>query len=325
MAAFHCRCCNGHPGRGSRVSAITLQAGLPWTGPREEDRRFHRILLQTLLLCLAAGVITPYIRIPQPEFDMAEESPPRRVRLLAEQTAPLPQPVARPLPVPVAPVVTAPAKPQTEPAQLPLAPVETPRQKAARSGVLAMSDMLAKLQGTTPQTGATPGRENVPVQARSATTRPSMLTANVTRGSKGIDAGVAHQSVLGAGGLPDRETPVTGSRTGRAAATGRLAAPPSGTVRSEDAIQEVLDRNKGAMYTLYNRELRKDDSLQGKLVISITIAPTGKVTRCVVLSSELGSASLEQQLVALIKRIDFGNKPGVPVVTTKIPIEFFPR
>ena len=311
------------------MHALTLESGLPWTGPREEDRRFHRILLQTLLLCLAAGAITPYVRIPQPDFDIAEEAPPRRVRLLAEQAAPLPPPVARPTPVPVpaAPVVTAPVKPQTVPEQLPLAPVETPRQKAARSGVLAMSDVLAELQGTTPQTGAIPGRENVPVQARTATPQSSMLTANVTRGSKGIDAGVAHQSVLGAGGLPDREDTRqgTGSRTGKAAARGRIAAPPSGMVRSEEAIQEVLDRNKGALYTLYNRELRKDDSLQGKLVISITIAPTGKVTRCVILSSELAAVSLEQQLVALVKRIDFGNKPGVPAVTTKIPIEFFPR
>ncbi|HAJ92706.1 MAG TPA: hypothetical protein DCO71_08880 [Gammaproteobacteria bacterium] len=311
------------------MHALTLESGLPWTGPYEEDRRFHRILLQTLLLGLVAGVITPYIRIPQLDFDVAEESPPRRVRLLAEQAVPVPQPVPQltPVPVPVAPVVTAPVKPQTVPAQLPVAPVETPRQKAARSGVLAMSDVLAELQGTTPKTGAIPGRENVSVQARTAAPQSSMLTANVTRGSKGIDAGVAHQSVLGAGGLPDREDTRqgTGGRAGKAAASGRIAAPPSGMVRSEEAIQEVLDRNKGALYTLYNRELRKDDSLQGKLVISITIAPTGKVTRCVVLSSELEAASLEQQLVALIKRIDFGDKPGVPAVTTKIPIEFFPR
>ena len=101
--------------------------------------------------------------------------------------------------------------------------------------------------------------------------------------------------------------------------------PPSGVVRSAEEIQEVLDRHKGAMYTLYNRELRNDATLQGKLVMSITIAPAGTVSHCVILSSELGAASLEQQLVALIKGIDFGNKPGVPSVTTKIPIEFFPR
>ena len=107
---------------------------------------------------------------------------------------------------------------------------------------------------------------------------------------------------------------------------GSTSRPSKGGVgRSEEEIQEVLDRNKGAMYTLYNRELRKDASLQGKLVMSITIAPAGHVTRCVILSSELDSASLEGQLVVLIKRIDFGNKPDVPAVTTKVPIEFFPR
>ena len=106
---------------------------------------------------------------------------------------------------------------------------------------------------------------------------------------------------------------------------GRSSTPPSGVVRSAEEIQEVLDRHKGAMYTLYNRELRNDPTLQGKLVMSITIAPAGTVSRCVILSSELGAVSLEQQLVALIKGIDFGNKPDVPAVTTKIPIEFFPR
>ena len=307
---------------------LTLQADLPWTGHHEEDRRFHRILLQTLVICLVAGGITPYIRIPPLDSDLAEEFPPRRVRLLAEQAEPVPQPTPRPTPVvPEAPVVTAPAKPQTVPKQQPVAPVVTARQKAASSGVLAMSDVLAELQGTTPRTGSSSGKENVPVEVRTAPPQPSVLTANVTRGSRGIEAGVAHQSVLGAGGLPDREDSRqgTGSRAGKAAARGRVSAPRSGMERSEEAIQEVLDRHKGGMYTLYNRELREDDSLQGKLVMSITIAPTGKVTRCIILSSELGAAALEQQLIALIKRIDFGDKPGAPAVTTKIPIEFFPR
>ena len=305
------------------MSTLTLQAGLPWTGPYEEDRRFRRILLQTLVISLAVGVITPYIRIPQLDSDVAEELPARRVRLLDEPFTP----ASRPAPVPAAPAVSASRQPQTIAEQLPVAPVVTPRQKAASSGVLAMSDALAELQGTMPKTGTTSVQENATGELHTSTPQPSMLTANVTRGSQGIEGGVAHQSVLGATGLPDREETRqgSGSREGRVAARGRTSAPPSGMVRSEEEIQEILDRNKGAMYTLYNRELRKDASLQGKLVMSITIAPAGKVTRCVILSSELGAASLEQQLVALIKRIDFGNKPGVPAVTTKIPIEFFPR
>lgn len=312
------------------MSATTLQSGLSWAAWHEEDRRFRWILLQTLLLCLAAGAIMPYIRLPQPDALIAEELPPRRVRLLAEQpAAPVPTPEARPTPVPVplAPVMTAPPKPKTVPEQLPVAPVVTPRQKAANSGVLAMSDALAELQGTTPKTGARTRRVDETARGSTPVPQPSVLTANVTRGSKGITGGVTHQSVLGASSLPERtgNQPGMRSREGRATSKGRAAAPPPGALRSEDEIQEVLDRNKGAMYTLYNHELRWDAGLQGKLVMSITIAPAGNVTRCDILSSELDSASLEQQLVALIKRIDFGNKPGAAVVTTKIPVEFFPR
>ncbi len=310
------------------MSTMTLQASLPWTTSHEEDRRFRRILLQTLLLSLVVGVITPYVRIPHPAAGITEELPPRRVRLLGEQHAPAPRPApAQAAPVQAAPAVTAPSVPQAVPERPPVAPVVTPRQKAARSGVLAMSDELAALRNKTPKTGTTSGQDNVVSQGQTETAQPSTLTANVTRGSKGIDGGVAHQSVLGATGLPGRQDSRqgAGSREGRASTRGRTSAPSPGAVRSEEEIQEVLDRNKGAMYALYNRELRKNATLQGKIVMSITIAPAGNVTRCVILSSELGAASLEQQLVALIKRIDFGNKPGVPAVTTKIPIEFFPR
>ena len=305
------------------MSTLSLQAGLHWTGPYEEDRRFRRILLQTLAISLAVGVITPYVRIPQLDSGVADELPARRVRLLAEPFAPAPGPAR----VPAAPAVSVPQQPQTIAEQLPAAPVVTPRQKAASSGVLAMKEALAELQGTIPKTGSTAAQEDASGELQPRTAQPSVLTANVTRGSQGIEGGVAHRSVLGATGLPGREETLQGadSREGSVATRGRTSASPTGVARSEEEIQEILDRNKGAMYTLYNRELRKDATLQGKLVMSITIAPDGKVTRCVIQSSDLGAVSLEQQLVALIKGIDFGNKPGVPVVTTKIPIEFFPR
>lgn len=305
------------------MSTMTLQTGFSWTGLHEEDRRFRRILSQTLVISLLAGIITPYIRIPQSATEDIEELPVRHVRLLAERFVPAPTPTE----LPAAPAVAAPKVPQTALDHLPVAPLVTPRQTAARAGVLAMSDALAELRGTTPKTGTPSTQADVAGQQHTASPHPSMLTANMTRGSKGIEGGVAHQSVLGKTGLPDREEGEQAfvGREGVMTAGKQTSAPPSGAVRSEEDIQEVLDSNKGAMYTLYNHALRKDASLQGKLVMSITIAPAGHVTRCVVLSSELGAALLEQQLIALIKRIDFGNKPGVSVVTTKIPIEFFPR
>lgn len=305
------------------MSTMTLHAGFSWTALHEEDRRFRRILLQALVISLVAGVITPYIRIPQADSEVVEELPARHVRLLAERFVPAPTPTE----LPAAPEAAVPQVSQTAPDHLPVAPVVTPRQRAARAGVLAMSDALAALRGTTPKTGTTSRQNDAVGQLHTTTPQPSMLTANVTRGSRGIEGGVAHQSVLGTAGLPDREDAGQDfvGRESIMTAGKHTSAPPAGVVRSEEDIQEVLDRHKGAMYTLYNHELRKDATLQGKLVMSITIAPAGNVTRCVILSSELGAVSLEQQLVALIKRIDFGNKPGARVVTTKIPIEFFPR
>jgi len=148
----------------------------------------------------------------------------------------------------------------------------------------------------------------------------------VTRGSGGLEGGVPHGSVLGAPGLPEREAGGhSGSLAGSDTNSVSTSATPRGGGRSQQQIQELLDRNKGAMYTLYNRELRNNASLQGKLVMSITIAAAGHVTRCVILSSELDSAALEQQLVELVSRLDFGEKPGASAVTTKIPIEFFPQ
>jgi protein TonB len=305
------------------MSTIAMQTGFSWSTLHEEDRRFRRILLQTLAVSLVAGAITPYIRIPLVESEAVEEAPVRRVRLLPEQFTPAPVPTE----LPAAPEVAAPPVPKTALEQLPVAPTVTPRETAARAGVLAMSDALADLRGTTPKTGTASRQQEAVGQVQSRTSQASMLTANVTRGSRGIEGGVAHQSVLGATGLPDREAGDHNfaGREGVAMAGRQTSAAASGAVRTEEDIQEVLDRHKGAMYTLYNHELRKDASLQGKLVISLTIAPEGTVSRCVILNSDLGADSLEQQLVALIKRIDFGNKPGVPAVTTKVPIEFFPR
>ena len=52
--------------------------------------------------------------------------------------------------------------------------------------------------------------------------------------------------------------------------------------RSREEIELVFDRNKGAIFALYNRALRNDPTLEGKLVLRLTIAPTGEVRSGVV-------------------------------------------
>jgi TonB family protein len=85
----------------------------------------------------------------------------------------------------------------------------------------------------------------------------------------------------------------------------------------------IFDRNKGSIYSVYNRALRKDPALQGKVVLKLTIAPSGKVTHCSVVSSELGDTALGTKITSRVKRFDFGAKE-VAEVTITYPIDFLP-
>jgi TonB family protein len=321
-----------------------LQPILPWSGSQPEDLRFWRILGSVLTLFLVGGVIVPYLRAPQPELDLQPEMPVRLAQIIAEPVALSPAPVALARPRPAAaPPQTRPQKaPATAPAQAPTkapekapqAPARSaapPRREVAKTGLLALSDALDTMRRSTPKISASvpvPGRDASVGQAPAK--RTGALTTGVTKGSGGIGVGTPSlQQVLGATGSPlgdvaaGRRRGDVGDRTGIRAAQdtpgGRR-----GKVRTEEEIQEILDRNKRAIYSIYNRELLADPGLHGKVVASITIAPSGKVTDCRIVYSNLGARSFEKELVALIRRIDFGNKPGVPVVTTRVPIEFFP-
>jgi len=93
--------------------------------------------------------------------------------------------------------------------------------------------------------------------------------------------------------------------------------------RSREEIELVFDRNKGAIYALYSRALREKPDLQGKLVLEFTIAPSGEVTMCRLVSSELRDPELESKIVLRVKLFRFEAKDVEPITTTK-PIDFFP-
>ncbi len=117
------------------------------------------------------------------------------------------------------------------------------------------------------------------------------------------------------------ESPV--ESVGEAAGGVRRSGASSKASRSREEIELVFDRNKGAIFALYNRALRIDPTLEGKLVLRLTIAPSGEVTACEIVSSELGDADLERKLVQRILLFSFEARDVEPVTTTK-PIDFFP-
>jgi protein TonB len=325
----------------STVTA-TLQPTLPWVRA-EEDRRFRRILVQSLLFFFLIAGIVPWLYVPRMETVQDIATPLRLARVIEEAVS-LGKPAAgdrnpsvQSLSIPLqsgqqaVTVARTPADREQKP--------KRPRKLATQSGILAMSESLAELSRAMPRiTAAGPGPKQYSSDgsepAQPAGEQSSRLTAGITRGSGGIGGvTLSYNALLGSGDLQAIAAAGTGGfggtgGSGGEGGTGSGAGGSSdlqaGSSRSREEIQEILERNKQAIYNLYNNALRNDPELQGHVLMSITIAPSGQVTACAILFSELNAAALEAQLVKLIRRIDFGAKPEARVVTTKVPIEFFP-
>jgi TonB family protein len=164
-----------------------------------------------------------------------------------------------------------------------------------------------------------------PVGEESPVNERSLITSNVGASSGGINTAELSRNT-GGSGIGSRTTTVVespvegfGPAGGAATRTGQsdLAS------RSREEIERVFDRNKGAIYSLYNRALRTDPTLQGKVVLRLTITPEGTVSFCEIVSSELGDPDLEQRLVQRVLLFQFEAK-AVEAVTTTKPIDFFP-
>jgi TonB family protein len=252
--------------------------------------------------------------------------PERVVEFLLERPKPVPKPepkvevpqpklepvpmVERPRPVP-APVAEAPPQPDA-------------RKKAAATGLLALSDQLAELRDLEVDR-ATPAQPLNAGAGEKTRVDRALLTARTGAGSGGIAVSKA-SSGFGGG-----STGLAGHATAKVASSADAA--PAGDVqrsgksskasRTREEVELVFDRNKSAIYALYARALRDNPALQGKVVLEVTIAPSGEVTECRVVSSDLGDADLERKLVARVKMFRFEARDVAPMTTTK-PIEFFP-
>jgi TonB family protein len=151
-----------------------------------------------------------------------------------------------------------------------------------------------------------------------------LITSSAGKASGGINTASMSRNTGGAGLAQRDATAVSSTVAGLASGPAAQRSGDSAMAsRSREEIEMIFDKNKGAIYALYNRALRRDPTLQGKLVLRLTIEPSGAVTFCEIVSSELGDSELERKLVQRVKLFRFPDKDVAPVTTTK-PIDFFP-
>ena len=223
-------------------------------------------------------------------------------------------------------------------------------KKSQNTGVLAFKESFKDLIDETPvaRLGAEARLSNPAIhaagQAQSSRNLVSMqagggasggsyaaVSRNVGSGGSGGIGSAAVGRRVGGGGNDARlgrgDAGFTQVKSGIAGAGGKEARPLSSgarPARTDEEIQILFDRYKAALYRIYNTELRKDPTLRGKMVLRISIEPSGVVSACAVDSSNMNAAEFSTQIVDRVRKFNFGPKDGVPKTTILYPIDFLP-
>ena len=291
---------------------------LPWETDQEANDRFRKILRVLLIILAVFGILFPLL--PSPKHTIAEEVPERLARVMMQTPKPPPPP---PPPKPKE------EKPKIEPKVAIVKPPVDEHQRAkdkAQKQLNQVKDELADLRDVMDLTPLETKNLSGAVGADSHAER-SLITSKVGSGSGGITSANASRGFgTGAGSLTGHNTTAVSSGIAKSGLNARGPAASGGggkPARSREEIEMVFDRNKGRIYSLYERALRENAELQGKLVLELTISPNGEVTMCRVVSSELKDPDLERKIISLVRLFRFDPK-DVDTITTTKPIDFFP-
>jgi len=315
---------------------------MPWARGFEEDDRFRKSMLVSAAVSALLAFLIGIIDLPIPDRDELLELPERVANLIRQEPEPPPPAVVEeqlpePEPLeaedePVEELVADEQPPEVtpeasdEPAPAPV-PEENPQQQVRSKGILAFRDSFSERAkgGPSAQLGASARIGNAGDAAVGLPTR-SMVTTQGPGSSGGINLAEISRDVGGGGGGGMdgvQVTRVASSIGGDGSADRPLSGGPSAG-RTDEEIQIVFDRYKAALYRLYNRELRRDPTLRGQMILKLTIEPDGTVSMCILQSSDMEAPTLADQVVERVLGFDFGAKDGIVAMTIIYPIDFLP-
>jgi TonB family protein len=286
---------------------------LPWSPSEDTERRF-RVIVRNLGIAATIIAIILFF-LPHSERVNNTDSLPERVVQLVIQPPPPPPPP--PPPKPEKPLEKVPVT------KAPPVPVD-PRIKASKSGLLANMDDLAALRDQIDLDKFAKNQKNTTDPGDVSTVTRSLITSKAGGTSGGISAPTSSGLAAGSGSLrgiyttqvKDPNLGAGGQAQTRGGGSGKAS-------RSADEIALVFTKNKGAIDAMYARALRDNPALQGKVVIELTIAPSGDITAAHIISSELKDPEFENKLLARIRLFKFEAKDVAALTATK-PIDFFP-
>ena len=308
--------------------------------PSKQDKLFKQILWLLLLVYVVFAVVVPMLEQVELPREVKEQVPPQLAKIILQEKQlpppvkpevkpPEPEPLPKLEPELAPPEEKVPEKPveqAVKPQIVPPTTREAAKEKASTSGLAAMKDELFSM------------REAFDVKP-AAQRKLDQTTAQEVKVKRDLLAGAANKQTDSLAKSTISKTVAAGSLTGNETQQIRLAKEEvlasQGAVsekasqasqngqRSEAALRRTLEANKSRLYSLYNRALRKDPFLKGKVMFEIVIQPNGNVSKVTINSSELNNAKLERQLTLVLRSISFPAEK-VAVMTTIWAIDFFP-
>jgi hypothetical protein len=301
---------------------------MPWSRGGEDDQRFRKSLTASFLLALLPALLVPMVDLPVPERWEVIDVPERLTRLIKAET-PLPPP-------PVQQELTPEEKLADAPDEEPVlaeestpepTPEPKPEQSAGSKGILAFREKFSSLADSKP-TARLGAQARIDRSGEAAIGRRgrSLVATQASGTSGGINLASLSRDAVGGGGgeIEGVEVGRATSSIGGIAGSDRPLSGGPGLGRTDEEIQIVFDRHKGALYRLYNRELRRDPTLKGQIVLRMTIEPDGSVSLCELQASDMDAPRLSAQIAGRVKAFDFGAKEGIPAITILYPIDFLP-
>jgi hypothetical protein len=301
---------------------------MPWTRGGEDDQRFRKSLAVSLLVGLLLAAVLPMIALPLPERWEVTEIPDRLTRLIQERSIPLPARIQQetkpkeqePQPPEETPLLAEEGTPQP-------ANDQPPKKSVASKGILAFREKFSALaeHDSVAQLGA---QARISRSGEAASDRPtrSLVSTKAPGSSGGVNLAALSREVGGGNGkhLEGVAVARATSSIGGTGGTDRPLSGGPGSSRTDEEIQIVFDRHKAGLYRLYNRELRRDPTLQGQMTLRLTIEPDGSVSLCTLQSTDMKAPQLSAQIVERVKTFDFGAKEGISALTILYPIDFLP-
>ncbi len=312
---------------GILMSAITAynHLSLSWTPQSKKDHRFNLFAVVVLSTTLFIGLILSSVELP-PQVRSTQTIVPERIaKFLTDNKKPKKvKPIQKPLPKPKLKLRVKKKAPEKAKKNKPLTKaMKKARKKAATSGLLALNSELADLMDTSLIRTMLSGRTSKG-RTRAAALNKDVLTKGAGTGSGGVGKQTQYLATsntkLSQKELKNFRASLLAKNTVQKPNRGSFS---KASIRLEEQVTIIFDQNKSKLYSLYNRARRKNPSLKGKLILEITINPSGMVERVRIVVSELNDAALEKRIVMRVKQFNFGPS-GKEKITVTFPIEFIP-